>query len=187
MAQPNSNELPDALRACRRYFATALIFSLAINLLYLAGPLYMLQVYDRVINSASGVTLVMLTLVLLVAVVALAGLDLVRARVLTRASTRLDRLVAGRVLAATMDGAIWGAPPRLVNSASCCWPRRSHEVGARTCPGRGASAATLRGLDWADGDRHRDRRRVTGFAGVCGHNRSGRDGRRIRAAICGSP
>jgi hypothetical protein len=36
MAQPNSNELPDALRACRRYFATALIFSLAINLLYLA-------------------------------------------------------------------------------------------------------------------------------------------------------
>jgi hypothetical protein len=44
-------------------------------------------------------------------------LDLVRVRVLTRASIRLDRLVAGRVLAATMDGAIWGAPPRLVNSA----------------------------------------------------------------------
>ena len=70
----------------------------------------MLQVYDRVINSASHVTLVMLTVVLLVAFVALAGLDLVRARVLTRASVRLDRLVAGRVLAATMDGAIKGAP-----------------------------------------------------------------------------
>jgi ATP-binding cassette, subfamily C, type I secretion system permease/ATPase len=111
MTQPKSNELPDALRACRRYFVTALIFSLAINLLYLAGPLYMLQVYDRVINSASQVTLVMLTLVLLVAFSALAGLDLVRARVLTRGSVRLDRLLAGRVLAATMDGAIKGMPP----------------------------------------------------------------------------
>jgi PrtD family type I secretion system ABC transporter len=104
-------ELPDALRACRKYFVTALVFSLAINLLYLAGPLYMLQVYDRVINSASHVTLLMLTIVLLVAFSALAGLDVVRARVLTRASIRLDRLLAGRVLTATMDRAIKGAPP----------------------------------------------------------------------------
>jgi PrtD family type I secretion system ABC transporter len=104
-------ELPDALRACRKYFVTALIFSLAINLLYLAGPLYMLQVYDRVINSASHVTLLMLTIVLLVAFSALAGLDVVRARVLTRASIRLDRLLAGRVLTATMNRAIKGAPP----------------------------------------------------------------------------
>ena len=43
------------------------MFSLAINLLYLAGPLYMLQVYDRVISSASEVTLVMLTIALLIA------------------------------------------------------------------------------------------------------------------------
>src|SRR5262245_47912865 len=71
----------------------------------------MLQVYDRVINSASHVTLLMLTIVLLVAFSALAGLDVVRARVLTRASIRLDRLLAGRVLAATMDGAIRGGPP----------------------------------------------------------------------------
>jgi ATP-binding cassette subfamily C protein len=105
------NEVGSALRACKRYFVTALLFSLAINLLYLAGPLYMLQVYDRVINSASHVTLLMLTIVLLVAFSALAGLDVVRARVLTRASIRLDRLLAGRVLAATMDGAMRGAPP----------------------------------------------------------------------------
>lgn len=106
-----SDELRAVFAACRRYFGTALVFSLAINLLYLAGPLYMLQVYDRVINSASEVTLVMLTLVLLVAFSALASLDFVRARVLTRASIRLDRLLAGRVLSATMDGAIRGAPP----------------------------------------------------------------------------
>src|SRR5262249_6802079 len=104
-------ERPDALRGCRRYFVTALIFSLAINLLYLAAPLYMLQVYDRVISSASHVTLVMLTIALLFAFVALAGLDFVRARVLTRASVRLDGRVAGRVVAATMESSAKGAPP----------------------------------------------------------------------------
>jgi ABC-type protease/lipase transport system fused ATPase/permease subunit len=72
------------------------MFSLAINLLYLAGPLYMLQVYDRVISSASEVTLVMLTIALLIAFLALAGLDAVRARVLTRASIRLDQKIAAR-------------------------------------------------------------------------------------------
>ena len=79
------------------------MFSFAINLLYLAGPLYMLQVYDRVISSASEVTLVMLTIALLVAFMALAGLDAVRARVLTRASIRLDQRIAGRVMTAIID------------------------------------------------------------------------------------
>jgi ABC-type protease/lipase transport system fused ATPase/permease subunit len=71
----------------------------------------MLQVYDRVISSASHVTLVMLTIVLLFAFIALAGLDFVRASVLTRASVRLDREMAGRVLAATMESSTKGAPP----------------------------------------------------------------------------
>jgi ATP-binding cassette subfamily C protein len=79
------------------------MFSLAINLLYLAGPLYMLQVYDRVISSASEVTLVMLTLALLLAFLALAGLDAVRARVLTRASIRLDQKIAARIMTAIID------------------------------------------------------------------------------------
>src|SRR5258706_6414532 len=82
---------------------TAAIFSGAINLLYLAGPLYMLQVYDRVISSASEVTLVMLTIALLIAFLALAGLDAVRARVLTRASIRLDQKIAARVMTAIID------------------------------------------------------------------------------------
>lgn len=91
------------LGSSRRYFVTAAIFSLAINLLYLAGPLYMLQVYDRVISSASTTTLVMLTIALLIAFLTLAGLDTVRARVLTRASVRLDRKIAARVMAAIID------------------------------------------------------------------------------------
>src|SRR4051812_26790435 len=63
----------------------------------------MLQVYDRVISSASEITLVMLTIALLLAFMALAGLDAVRARVLTRASIRLDQKIAGRVMTAIID------------------------------------------------------------------------------------
>lgn len=103
-----SDEVHGALVFCRRYFVTAAIFSLAINLLYLAAPLYMLQVYDRVISSASIVTLVMLTIALLLAFVALAGLDAVRSRVLTRAGIRLDRLLAGRVVAASVESSAKG-------------------------------------------------------------------------------
>jgi ABC-type protease/lipase transport system fused ATPase/permease subunit len=98
-----SDEFRQLLQDCRSYFATAAIFSLAINLLYLAGPLYMLQVYDRVISSASEITLLMLTIALLLAYLALAGLDAVRARVLTRTSIRLDQQMAPRVMTAIID------------------------------------------------------------------------------------
>ncbi len=85
------------------YFGTAGAFSLAINLLYLAGPLYMLQVYDRVVPSSSEVTLLMLTLGLVLAYLTLAGLDAARARVLTRASVRLDQRIAPRIMTAIID------------------------------------------------------------------------------------
>ncbi|MGX5844398.1 type I secretion system permease/ATPase [Mesorhizobium sp. ArgA1] len=98
-----SRIVKDALAACRRYFLVAALFSLAINLLYLASPLYMLQIYDRVVTSGSETTLVMLTIVLLAAFLALAGLDLVRSWILTRASARLDRLLSAKILAASVE------------------------------------------------------------------------------------
>ncbi|MGY4191505.1 ATP-binding cassette subfamily C protein [Bradyrhizobium sp. USDA 4520] len=103
ISRKKADEFRQSLQACQSYFVTAAIFSLAINLLYLAGPLYMLQVYDRVISSASEITLLMLTLALLLAFMALAGLDAVRARVLTRTSIRLDRKIAPRVMTAIID------------------------------------------------------------------------------------
>src|SRR5882724_92178 len=105
MTSKPPDEVREVLRACRGHFITVGIFSLAINLLFLASPLYMLQVYDRVISSSSVVTLLMLTLVLLLAFFALAGLDVVRARVLTRASVRLDRMLASRVVTAIIQSA----------------------------------------------------------------------------------
>ena len=98
-----SQIVKDALLACRHYFLIAAGFSLAINLLYLASPLYMLQIYDRVVTSGSATTLVMLTIALLAAFLALAGLDLMRATILTRASVRLDRLLSARIVAASVE------------------------------------------------------------------------------------
>jgi PrtD family type I secretion system ABC transporter len=108
--RPIPDELAAIVRSCRRYLVTAGLFSLGINLLYLAAPLYMLQIYDRVISSASQTTLIMLTIAVLMAFVALAGLDVVRARVLARASVRLDRQLGGRVVGAAVDSAAKGAP-----------------------------------------------------------------------------
>jgi len=102
----HKDELRHLLLSCKSYFVTVMIFSCAINLLYLAGPLYMLQVYDRVVSSGSIVTLVMLTLVLLLAFAALAGLDTVRGRILARASIRLDQKMASRVITAIVDASL---------------------------------------------------------------------------------
>src|SRR5688500_9560662 len=62
----------------------------------------MLQVYDRVIPTAGGVTLLFLTIVLVVALIALSGLDAIRSRLLVRASVRLDRVLASAILEATL-------------------------------------------------------------------------------------
>ncbi|MDE1914553.1 MAG: type I secretion system permease/ATPase [Sphingomonadales bacterium] len=90
----------DALRNCRGLFITAAVFSAFLNLLYLAPTLYMLQVYDRVIPSHGGVTLLMLTGIFVAATLTIALLDLARTRLLGAISYRLDRLLAGAV----MDG-----------------------------------------------------------------------------------
>jgi PrtD family type I secretion system ABC transporter len=81
----------EALASVRHAFLTAGIFSLFINVLMLAGPLYMLQVYDRVLTSHSVPTLVALTLLLVVLYVALGLLEAVRGQILNRIAGRLDR------------------------------------------------------------------------------------------------
>lgn len=90
-------------RAGRSYLLAAGAFSLAINLLYLASPIYMLQVYNRVVNSGSQATLLLLTAILLVSFAALALLDLVRARILGRMSLRIERLLAPDLFAAGFE------------------------------------------------------------------------------------
>ena len=96
--------LADALHQCRRHFVFAAVFSLLINILYLAPTLYMLQVYDRVVPTAGKTTLLFVTLALALALVSLSGLDMVRNRLLIRASERVDALLAPKILEQMMAG-----------------------------------------------------------------------------------
>src|SRR3954470_6725913 len=90
--------LTDALRQCRSHFAAAAMFSLLLNILYLAPTLYMLQVYDRVVPTGGKTTLLFITLALALALLSLSILDMVRNRLLVRASQRIDALLAPRIL-----------------------------------------------------------------------------------------
>lgn len=90
--------LSDALADCRQHFVAAAIFSLLINILYLAPTIYMLQVYDRVVPTAGKTTLLFVTLALALALLALSALDMVRNRLMIRASQRIDALIAPRIL-----------------------------------------------------------------------------------------
>jgi ATP-binding cassette subfamily C protein len=95
--------LRNAWRACRRHIAFVALFSAALNVLYLAPSIYMLQVYDRVLASGDLLTLIYLSAVLLGALMVLAFLDAVRMRLLLAMSQRVDRLVAPHVLTAALQ------------------------------------------------------------------------------------
>jgi PrtD family type I secretion system ABC transporter len=88
----------DLVYRFRRLFVYAGLFSLAINLLLLVPPLYMLQVFDRVITSRSGETLVMLSVAAIAALLVMALLEVVRARLLAAVSVALDRSLGPQVL-----------------------------------------------------------------------------------------
>ena len=112
MIHHSGGPLKDALKACRQHWAYACAFSAALNLLYLAPTIYMLQVYDRVVPSRGGVTLIFLTLLLLASLTALALLELVRSRILVRASTRLEAQLAGPILWAALERDNSGSAPQ---------------------------------------------------------------------------
>lgn len=79
-----------SLRACRHLLVAAVAFSFCLNILVLAAPVYMLQVYDRVLTSRSAETLVLLTVITLLALAALSWLDSLRMQLLARAGARLE-------------------------------------------------------------------------------------------------
>ncbi|MDT8760875.1 type I secretion system permease/ATPase [Sphingomonas psychrotolerans] len=97
------DEFAAALRANKRLLWTAAGFSGAVNLLFLASPIYLVQIYNRVIPSGSIATLVGLSVALLLALVTMAILDAARARILVRAAARINRLLSDRVFQAIID------------------------------------------------------------------------------------
>jgi ATP-binding cassette subfamily C protein len=107
-AQP---DLAAALRECRQAFWSVGLFSGVVNVLMLAGPLYMLQIYDRVLTSRSVPTLIALSVFLVGAYAFQATLDLIRSRVVVRASAVLDQRLALTVHAAVIRLALGARPP----------------------------------------------------------------------------
>src|SRR5215469_18913210 len=91
------SELGDALRACRSAFLGVGVMSCIINLLYLTGSMFMLEVYDRVLPSRSVPTLIGLIILAGGLYMAQGVLDLLRGRILGRIGTALDEALNARV------------------------------------------------------------------------------------------
>lgn len=97
------SELAEALLALKPYYWRAFGFALVASLLVLAPTLYMLEVYDRVVNSRSHVTLAMLTLLVVLAYVVMEVLEWVRSETLREAGVQFDRRMAPRVFQAIYE------------------------------------------------------------------------------------
>jgi ATP-binding cassette subfamily C exporter for protease/lipase len=99
----SKSEIEVALRGFKSTFVTVGAFSAIINLLALVPSLYMLQVYDRVLNSRNEITLLMLTLLMLCGYAFMAVLELVRSFVLVRVGAKFDMELNKRVYTAAFE------------------------------------------------------------------------------------
>ena len=79
-------DLKEILTASRTVFIYVGLFSFFINLLMLTVPIYMLQVFDRVLASYSYDTLILLTVIALIALLVFALLDAARAKLMSALS-----------------------------------------------------------------------------------------------------
>ncbi len=93
----NKSDLEEALKLCKGAFVSAAGFSLVINILQLVPTIYMLQLYDRVVPTASYSTLWFLTAIMMILFITMGTLEWVRSQILVRVSTRLETLLNERL------------------------------------------------------------------------------------------
>ncbi|MBV8652477.1 MAG: type I secretion system permease/ATPase [Alphaproteobacteria bacterium] len=103
---PRETEIKLALKACTGSFLIIAGFSLCINLLTLVSPLYMMQLFDRVLSSRSGDTLIMLTIIVGGALAVLSLIDGIRSQILSRIGTWLDERMGPIVLGGALQTAL---------------------------------------------------------------------------------
>lgn len=82
----------------RPYITYGAFFSMFINILQLTFPIYMLQIYDRVLSSYSLPTLYVLTLAAVICLIVMALLEFVRSRLLVRCGVAIDQALSRDVL-----------------------------------------------------------------------------------------
>jgi PrtD family type I secretion system ABC transporter len=84
-------------QAYAKYRATLLatvVFSFFVNLLMFVGPMYMLQVYDRVLASRNQTTLVMISVIAVALLMSYGLLEFTRSRMLVRAGLQFDQVLS---------------------------------------------------------------------------------------------
>ncbi|WP_333848344.1 type I secretion system permease/ATPase [Phaeobacter italicus] len=95
--QPGYDELRKIRRQSRGLYWFTALFSMFVNLLMLTGPLYMMQVYDRVLGSRSEATLVALSVLVIFLYGTMGFLDYARGRILARVGARFQTALDRRV------------------------------------------------------------------------------------------
>jgi ATP-binding cassette subfamily C protein/ATP-binding cassette subfamily C protein EexD len=97
-----------SFRACRKAIVAIVAFSAAMNVLMLTGPLYMMQVFDRVLSSRSMETLAYLTLIAIVALAVMAAIEIVRSALAVRIGAFLDQRLGPESLDRMIHSAVQG-------------------------------------------------------------------------------
>jgi len=97
------SELKQTIIKAKKSIFMAGLFSMFINVLMLVPPLYMLQLYDRVLTSRSESTLYMLTLIVIVLFVTMGLLEVVRSRVLVKFGNRFANILSNRIFESTFE------------------------------------------------------------------------------------
>lgn len=93
-------ELTDIRRRSTGLLVMVFIFSMVVNALMLTGPIYMLQVYDRVLGSRSEETLLALSVLVTFLFLMMGVMDHIRGRVMARVGARFQSALDGRVFQA---------------------------------------------------------------------------------------
>jgi ATP-binding cassette subfamily C protein len=101
--------LGKGLANARRNLVTVGVFSVAVNLLVLAIPIYLFNMSDRVLTSRSTDTLVMLTMIVVIAIAAHVLMDMMRRIILMRVAVETEARLGGPVLSAAAKAAQGGS------------------------------------------------------------------------------
>jgi PrtD family type I secretion system ABC transporter len=100
------SEVTSVLLASRMAFASTAVFSCLVNILMLTGPLFMLQVYDRVLTSGSVPTLIVLIGIVIALYAYYGFLEFLRARILVRIGRRVEERLRDRVFDSMAEHAL---------------------------------------------------------------------------------
>lgn len=99
----SASPLREALKPFKHELWVVGLFSAVVNLLLLTPTIYMLQVYDRVMISQSGLTLIAVSLIALFFYMVMTFADWMRSRILVRAGVRFDEALNSRIFNASFD------------------------------------------------------------------------------------